>query len=240
MDQHSSGAPIVAAELPEGADGSSSDLANGLVDQGVLEETDASGSKDSPCRAFHPLTFPRDGHEPHHGALGSRDFPLKQDDTSPVGTDVSGPWVRLQANEVLHLSRHIVHMNPACSIISHTPYCLTSCYCVDKLHKRFHYEVDTNFCFHVSSWCSENVDHATGERWPACGGDVSSVLPFSLCWWQLSYGLATCVHHKSPLAAVGLKSDQSLSVDGEVTYPLYYVAQHQFGWSFTRRSVRSI
>ena len=41
MDQHSSGAPIVAAELPEGANGSSSDFANGLVDQGVLEETDA-------------------------------------------------------------------------------------------------------------------------------------------------------------------------------------------------------
>ena len=167
MDQHSSGAPIVAAELPEGANGSSSDFANGLVDQGVLEETDASGSKDLPCRAVHPLTFPRDGHEPHKGALGSRDFPPKEDNTSPAGTDVMGPWVRLQANDVLHLSRDIVHMNPACSIISHTPYCLTSCYCVDKLHKRFHYEVDTNFCLHMSSWCNENVDHVTGERWPA-------------------------------------------------------------------------
>ena len=103
---------------------------------------------------------------PHHGALGSHDFPLKQEDTSPVGTDVMGPWVRVRSNEVLHLSRHIVHMNPACSIISRTPYCLTSCYCVDKLHKRFHYEVDTNFCLDVSSRCSENVDLSTGERWP--------------------------------------------------------------------------
>ena len=167
MDQHPSGAPSVAAELPEGANGSSSDFAYGLVDQEVLEETDARGSKDSPCRAVHLLTFPRDGQEPHKGALGSSDFPPKEEVTSPVGTDVMGPWVRLQANDVLHLCRDIVHMNPACSIISHTPYCLTSCYCVDKLHKRFHYEVDTNFCLHMSSWCNENVDHVTGERWPA-------------------------------------------------------------------------
>ena len=233
MDQHSSGAPIVAAELPEGADGSSSDFANGLVDQGVLEETDASGSKDLPCRAVHPLTFPRDGHEPHKGALGSRDFPLKEDDASPVGTDVMGPWVRLQANEVLHLSRDIVHMNPACSIISHTPYCLTSCYCVDKLHKRFHYEVDTNFCLHVSSWCSENVDHVTGERWPCVGSAALSPLLVAT-----NYGFDTVCTINRLLLPLG-SSHPSLSVDGEVTYPLYYVAQHQFGWSFTRRSAGS-
>ena len=57
MVRYSSGAPLVAAELPEGADDSGSDFVNGPVGQGVLEETDASGSKDSPCRAFHPLTF---------------------------------------------------------------------------------------------------------------------------------------------------------------------------------------
>ena len=172
MDRYLSGASLVArgpnsSELPGGADDGGSDFANGPEGQEVLEETAASGSKDSPCRAFHPLTFPRDGHEPHHGALGSQDFPLKQEDTLTVGTDVMGPWVRVRSNEVLHLSQQIVHMNPACSIISRTPYCLTSCYCVDKLHKRFHYEVDTNFCLHVSSRCSENVDLSTGERWPA-------------------------------------------------------------------------
>ena len=166
MDQHPSGVPSLAAVLPEGIDGSSSDFAYGLGDQEVFEETDARGSKDSPCRSIYLLTFPRDGHEPHKGALGSRDFPPKEEVTSPVGTDVMGPWVRLQATDVLYLCRDIVHMDPACSIISHTPYCLTSCYCVDKLHKRFHYEVDTNFCLHLNSCCNENVDCVTGERWP--------------------------------------------------------------------------
>ena len=137
-----------------------------MGDQEVFEETDARGSKDSPCRSIYLLTFPRDGHEPHMGALGSRDFPPKEEVTSPVGTDIRGPWVRLQATDVLYLCRDIVHMDPACSIISHTPYCLTSCYCVDKLHKRFHYEVDTNFCLHLNSCCNENVDCVTGERWP--------------------------------------------------------------------------
>ena len=235
MDQHSSGAPSVAAELPEGANGSSSDFAYGLVDQEALEETDARGSKDSPCRAVHPLTFPRDGHEPHKSALGSRDFPPKEEDTSPVGTDVMGPWVRLQANDVLHLCRDIVHMNPACSIISHTPYCLTSCYCVDKLHKRFHYEVDTN-CLHMSSWCNENVDHVTSERWPAvvmCRQCCPSLLLVAT-----NYGLGTGCTINRLMLPLG-SSYPSLSVDGEVTYPLYYVAQHQFGWSFTRRSAGS-
>ena len=97
----------------------------------------------------------------------SRDFPPKEEVTSPVGTDVMGPWVRLQATDVLYLCRDIVHMDPSCSIISHTPYCLTTCYCLDKLHKLFHCEVDTNFCLHLSSCCNENVDLVTGERWPS-------------------------------------------------------------------------
>ena len=92
---------------------------------------------------------------------------LPEEVTSPVGTDVMGPWVRLQATDVLYLCRDIVHMDPSCSIISHTPYCLTTCYCVDKLHKLFHYEVDTNFRLHLSSCCNENVDLVTGERWPS-------------------------------------------------------------------------
>ena len=34
----------------------------------LLSETDARGSDESPCRAYHPLTFPRDGHLPSHDA----------------------------------------------------------------------------------------------------------------------------------------------------------------------------
>ncbi len=133
----------------------------------VLDETTASGSKCTPCRAFHPPTFPRDGHEPYPGALGSQDFPIKQDSAEMVATDVMVPWVRVKADDALYLSHQIVHMNPACSILCRAPYCLTTCYCVDKLHKRFHYEVDTNYCLHVNSRCSENIDIVTGKCWPA-------------------------------------------------------------------------
>ena len=114
MERYLSGASLAvrgpnSSELPGEADAGGRDFVYGLEGQEVLEETAAraSGSKDSPCRAFHPLTFP----EPHHGALGSQDFPLKQEDTATVGTDVMGPWVRVGVNEVLHLSQQIVHMN---------------------------------------------------------------------------------------------------------------------------------
>ncbi len=83
------------------------------------------------------------------------------------GVDVMGPWLRLRSEDVLHLLQRIIHMNPECSLITRIPFRLDPCYCVDKLHKRFHYEVDDNFCLHAGSRCSENVDIATGEHWPA-------------------------------------------------------------------------
>ena len=43
--------------------------------QGPADETSARGSSESPCRAVHPLNFPRHGHEPGACATGSDDFP---------------------------------------------------------------------------------------------------------------------------------------------------------------------
>ena len=40
-----------------------SDSSDGSFAQGPVEETSARGSLECPCRAFHPLNFPRDGHE---------------------------------------------------------------------------------------------------------------------------------------------------------------------------------
>ena len=85
------------------------------------EETAASGSKEFPCRAFHPLSFPRDGHEPHNGALGSQDFPLKRVVTEMGGVYVMGPWLRLRSEDALHLSQLIAHINPECSLITEPP-----------------------------------------------------------------------------------------------------------------------
>ena len=78
-----------------------------------------------------------------------------------------GPWLRLRSEDVVHLSQRTIHMNPECSLITRGTFRLDLCYCVDKLHRCFHYEVDNNFCLHASSRCSENVDIATGQNWPA-------------------------------------------------------------------------
>ena len=56
---------------------------------GPAEETSARSSLESPCRAFHPLNFPRDGHEPCADATGSEDFPPKRSGTARSGIDES-------------------------------------------------------------------------------------------------------------------------------------------------------
>ncbi len=58
MDRYLSGASLAArgpnsSELPGEAGAGGRDFVYGPESQEVLEETAASGSKDSPCRAFH-------------------------------------------------------------------------------------------------------------------------------------------------------------------------------------------
>ena len=52
-----------------------------------LKKTSARGSSESPCRAFHRLNFPRDGHGPCADATGSDDFPPKSSGTARSGID---------------------------------------------------------------------------------------------------------------------------------------------------------
>ena len=134
--------------------------------QSALDETHATGSEDFPCRAFHPFTFPRDGHEPHDGALGSSEFPAKSVVTEWGGVDVMGPWLRIRENDTLVLGNCTVHWTAECSLHRGEPFPLTRCYCVDKLHKCFHYDVDDAFCLHANCRCSENIDVVAGRIWP--------------------------------------------------------------------------
>ena len=70
--------------------------------QGPAEETSARGSSESPCRAFHPLNFPRHGHESSAGATGSDGFPPKSSGTACSGIDEAmGPWLRPQVGDTL-------------------------------------------------------------------------------------------------------------------------------------------
>ena len=70
----------------------------------------ASGPKDSPCRAYHPLTHPRDGHEVHNGVLSSDEFPPKLGGNEMAGVDDMGPWLRLRPQDQLILDRRTVYI----------------------------------------------------------------------------------------------------------------------------------
>ena len=132
----------------------------------LLSETDARGSDECPCRAYHPLTFPRDGHLPSHDATGSDEFPVKPVVTEWEGLDEMGPWLRVKDTDRLLLGDRTVHWSPDCPFLSGRSFGLTQCYCADKLHKCFHYDVDDNFCLHGNSRCHENVDVVAGVVWP--------------------------------------------------------------------------
>ena len=43
---------------------------------------------------------------------------------------------------------------------------LRMCYCVNKLRRCFHYDVDSDFVLHSNCRCSENVDVDTDKVWP--------------------------------------------------------------------------
>ena len=103
------------------------------------------GSEDVPCRAFHSLTHPRDGHAASDCALGSNEFPPKRLGTEITGVDAMGPWVRLQPDDQLFLHHRMVHMAASCPLLSTNPPKLTACYCVDRLHRWFHYDVDDKY-----------------------------------------------------------------------------------------------
>ena len=135
-------------------------------DQCPLDETNARGSDESPCRNYHPVTFPRDWHLPCDEALGSSEFPAKPAVTEWGGVDEMGPWLRVRDTDRLLLCDRTVHWSSECPVIPSRTFRLTQCYCVDKLHRCFHYDVDDTFCLHVNSRCSENVDIVTGWIWP--------------------------------------------------------------------------
>ena len=96
-----------------------SDSSDGSFAQGPAEETSARGSLECPCRAFHPLNFPRDGHEPCADSTGSNEFPSKRSVTARCGIDETiGPWLRPRVEDTLLLAQQTVHMNPDCLLIA--------------------------------------------------------------------------------------------------------------------------
>ena len=135
--------------------------------EGPTDERFARGSSDCPCRAIRLVNFPRDGHAPSDCAAGSDAFPPKSCAAVRSGIDEAmGPWLCPQEGDVLLLAHLTVHMDPECVLITRRTYPLRMCYCVTKLHRCFHYDVDSDFVLHSNCRCSENVDVATDKFWP--------------------------------------------------------------------------
>lgn len=131
---------------------------------------------------------PRDGHEPSDEAAGSNEFPSKRAVVEWGGVDEMGPWLRPRVEDTFLLSQQTVHMNPGCPLITRGAFQLCTCYCVDKLHRCFHYDVDNNFFLHTNRRCSENVDIATGQVWPVVVCRRCCSFPETLRWNVLRAG----------------------------------------------------
>ena len=124
------------------------------------DETLARGSSKSPCRAVRLVNFQRD----RVSATGSDAFPPKSSGAVRRGIDEAmGPWLCLQEGEVLLLAQQTVHMDSECLLSTRRTYSLQMCYCVTKLRRCFHYDVDSDFVLHSNCRCSENVDVDTDK-----------------------------------------------------------------------------
>ena len=127
--------------------------------QGPTDETLARGSSESPCRAVRLVNFPRDGHAPGVCATGSDVFPPRSSGTARSGIDEAmGPWLCPQEGDVLLLAQQTVHMDPECLLITRRTYPLQMCYCVTKLHRCFHYDVDS-VCFFLIAGCNGSLGY---------------------------------------------------------------------------------
>ena len=138
---------------------------NSDLRKGPTDETLARGSSDCPCRVIRLVNFPRDGHAPSDCASGSDAFPPKSCAARSGIDEAMGPWLCPQEGDVLLLAHLTVHMDPEC-VLTRRTYPLRMCYCVTKLHRCFHYDVDSDFVLHSNCRCSENVDVATDKFWP--------------------------------------------------------------------------
>ena len=138
---------------------------NSDLRKGPTDETLARGSSDCPCRVIRLVNFPRDGHAPSDCASGSDAFPPKSCAGRSGIDEAMGPWLCPQEGDVLLLAHLTVYMDPECVLTRRTSP-LRMCYCVTKLHRCFHYDVDSDFVLHSNCRCSENVDVAMTSSGP--------------------------------------------------------------------------
>ena len=123
-----------------------------ICEERPLEETDASGSNDNPCRSVrlcpHPVV------PPHAGALSSHEFPPKTTMPPCEGHDEMGPWILLSPDSWVYYSRNAIHLTSLCDALPLEGIPAPLCYCISKIYKKMHYMIGYDGCLHEACGCS--------------------------------------------------------------------------------------
>ena len=123
-----------------------------MIDDVHLEETDASGSNDTPCRSVrlcpHPVV------PPHAGALSSHEFPPKATIPPCDGHDEMGPWIQLSPDSWVYYCRNAIHLTSLCDALPLEGTPAPLCYCISKIYKKMHYMIGYDGCLHEACGCS--------------------------------------------------------------------------------------
>ena len=105
-----------------------------MTDEVHLEETDASGSRDSPCRAVFLRPLPK--LPPHEGALSSNELPAKPTRRPTEGHDQMGEWIQPSPDSRVYCYRNAIHLTPLCDAFPLEGIPVSLCYCIGKIYKR--------------------------------------------------------------------------------------------------------
>ena len=125
------------------------------------DEVRASGSRDPPDRAV--IFLPMPSIPAYTRALSSHELPPKVAAEPSEGIDQLGPWIQPSPDEVLYRSLHVVHMRPTCNALPLACEPISMCFCVKRIHKRFHYMVGYNGELHQACGCA--LDVAPEPNW---------------------------------------------------------------------------
>ena len=123
-----------------------------MIDEVHLDETDASGSRDFPCRAVFLRPLPK--LPPHEGALSSNELPAKPTRRPTEGHDQMGEWIQPSPDSCVYWYRNAIHLTPLCDAFPLEGIPVSLCYCIGKLYKKMHYMVGYDGCLHEACGCS--------------------------------------------------------------------------------------
>ena len=123
-----------------------------MTDEVHLEETDARGSGDYPCRAVFLRPLPK--LPPQVGALSSNELPAKLTRRPTEGHDQMGEWIQPSPDSCVYSDRNAIHLTPLCDAFPLEGIPVSLCYCIGKIYKKMHYMVGYDGCLHEACGCS--------------------------------------------------------------------------------------